>query len=139
MAMARRREAGSMFKEFKEFLLRGNVIDLAVAVIIGAAFSGVVNSLVADVITPLLGMIGGQPDFSRVTLGPVMIGNFINAVISFLIMATALFFLVVKPMNMAMARTRKPEAPSTRQCPYCASEIPAAAVRCPLCTSDLRA
>ena len=128
-----------MIKEFKEFLLRGNVIDLAVAVIIGAAFSGIVDSLVKDVITPILGMIGGQPDFSSVTLGPIMIGNFINAVISFLIMATALFFMVVKPMNMAMARTKAPEAPSTKQCPFCASEIPAAATRCPLCTSDLRA
>ena len=128
-----------MIKEFKEFLLRGNVIDLAVAVIIGAAFSGIVDSLVKDVITPILGMIGGQPDFSSVTLGPIMIGNFINAGISFLIMATALFFMVVKPMNMAMARTKAPEAPSTKQCPFCASEIPAAATRCPLCTSDLRA
>lgn len=127
-----------MFKEFKEFLLRGNVIDLAVAVIIGAAFSKIVDSLVTDVITPLIGMIGGQPDFSSITLGPVMIGNFINAVISFLIMAAALFFMVVKPMNMAMARTKRPEAPSTKQCPFCASEIPAAATRCPLCTSELR-
>ena len=128
-----------MVKEFKEFLLRGNVIDLAVAVIIGAAFSRIVDSLVVDVITPILGMFGGQPDFSSLKLGPVMIGNFINALISFVIMAAVIFFLVVKPMNAAMSRTRRPEAPSTKKCPFCASDIAAVATRCPMCTSDLRA
>ncbi len=111
-----------MLEGFKNFLLRGNVVDLAVGVIIGAAFGAVVDSLVKDVITPLIGMIGGQPDFSSICLGTVNvvkgvnvcagvgIGSFINAIIGFIIKAAAVYFIVVVPMNAAMARMKKPEA-----------------------------
>ncbi|MFM9106479.1 MAG: large conductance mechanosensitive channel protein MscL [Chloroflexota bacterium] len=128
-----------MIEQFKKFLFRGNVVDLAVAVVIGAAFKGVVDSMVTDIITPLLGLIGGQPDFSNWQIGPVMIGNFINAAISFLIMAAAIFFAVVKPMNLAMERFTKKDPKKTRTCPECAKEIPIAAKRCPECTSMLEA
>ncbi|HEX9371197.1 MAG TPA: large conductance mechanosensitive channel protein MscL [Roseiflexaceae bacterium] len=109
-----------MLKGFRDFLLRGNVVDLAVAVIIGAAFGAVVDSLVKDVITPLIGAVIGQPDFSAIALGPIKIGSFINAVVSFLIVATAIYFLVVAPMNAAMERFKKqpdepPPAPSKEE------------------------
>ena len=101
----------SVIKEFRDFILRGNVVDLAVAVVIGAAFKSVVDALVRDIITPLLAAIGGQPDFSQVRFtinGSVfLIGDFINQVISFLIMAIVIFFLIVKPMNVLMARTAR--------------------------------
>lgn len=96
-----------MIKGFRDFLLRGNVVDLAVAVIIGAAFGAVVTSLVEDVITPLIGAIGGQPDFSAVVLGPINIGNFLNALLSFLIIAVVVYFLIVVPMNRIMERARQ--------------------------------
>ena len=96
-----------MLRGFREFLLRGNVVDLAVAVIIGAAFGAVVTSFVEDVITPLIGAIGGQPDFSAIMLGPLKIGNFFNALISFLVIALVVYFMVVVPMNRIMERTRK--------------------------------
>ena len=86
-----------MIKGFRDFILRGNVIDLAVAVVIGAAFGAIVNSLVKDVITPLIGALAGQPDFSALTLGPILIGNFLNAVISFLLIAAVIYFFVVAP------------------------------------------
>lgn len=97
--------------EFKSFITKGNVVDLAVGVIIGAAFSDIVKSMVKDVITPLIGMVGGKPDFSAIHLGPIMIGNFVNAVVSFLIMAGIVFFVLVKPMNHLMAKIKKPEPP----------------------------
>ena len=96
-----------MFKGFRDFLLRGNVVDLAVAVVIGAAFGAVVASFVADVITPIIGAIGGQPDFSAIMLGPVKIGSFLNAVLSFLIIAFVIYFVVVVPMTRLMERTRR--------------------------------
>ena len=96
-----------MIKGFRDFLLRGNVVDLAVAVIIGAAFGAVVTSLVTDVITPVIGAIGGNPDFSAYTLGPIKIGNFINALLSFLIIALVVYALIVVPMNRIMERTRR--------------------------------
>jgi large conductance mechanosensitive channel len=98
----------SIFGEFKEFISKGNVMDLAVGVIIGAAFKSVVDSLVKDVITPILGMFGGKHDFSSLAIGPIMIGNFINAVVAFLILAAVVFFFIVKPMNRLMARINKP-------------------------------
>jgi len=88
-----------MLKGLRDFLMRGNVVDLAVAVIVGAAFNQVVNSLVADVLTPILGALGGIPDFSALKIGPVAIGRFINAVLNFLIVGTAIHFMVVVPMN----------------------------------------
>ena len=105
-----------MLKGFRTFILRGNVIDLAVGVIIGAAFGGIVDSMVKDLITPLIGLIGGTPDFSTWKAGPVAIGNFINAVIAFLLKAAGLYFLIVLPFNEFAARMRKeppPPAPPT--------------------------
>jgi large conductance mechanosensitive channel len=133
-----------MLKEFKEFLFRGNVVDLAVAVVIGAAFTAVVNSLVADIFTPLIAAIFGTQDFSslnfKINGSQFNYGNFLNAVIAFLMVATVIFFLVVKPMNMMMARKnagQAPAQPSTKICPECLSEIPVAARRCAFCTTVL--
>jgi large conductance mechanosensitive channel len=100
--------------EFKAFILKGNVVDLAVGVVIGAGFGKVVESMVKDVITPLIGAVGGQPDFAAIKLGPLMLGSFINAGVAFLILAAVIFFLVVKPMNvlMALAKKKAAEAPA---------------------------
>lgn len=100
-------EIKSIASEFKTFILKGNVVDLAVGVVIGAAFGKVVESVVKDLITPIIGMFGGQPDFSTVHLGPLGLGNFINAVLAFLILAAVIFFLVVKPINALTALTKK--------------------------------
>jgi len=104
----------SIGSEFKSFILKGNVVDLAVGVVIGTAFGDVVKSVVKDLITPLIGMFGGKPDFSKVYLGPLGVGNFINAVLSFVILAAVIFFLVVKPINllMAIAKRKAEEAPA---------------------------
>jgi large conductance mechanosensitive channel len=96
---------------FKDFVLRGNVVDLAVGVIIGAAFSGIVDSMTKDVITPIIGMFGGQPDFSAIKAGPIAIGSFVNAIISFLIKALVVYFVIVKPFAALMARLNPPPAP----------------------------
>jgi large conductance mechanosensitive channel len=133
----------SWVDEFRAFIMRGNVLDLAVAVVIGAAFGAVVTSLVENIITPIIAAIGGQPDFSGLTFtvnnSVFRYGAFINAVISFLIIAFVIYFLVVKPMNALMARVR-PAAPAEAPaiCPQCLSEIPAEANRCPNCTTWLR-
>jgi large conductance mechanosensitive channel len=124
---------------FREFIMRGNVIDLAVAVVIGAAFGTVIASFVADILTPLLGLIG-VPDFSTasVTVGDaeVRYGLFLNALIAFLLVAAAIYLFVVKPMNALEARRQAgaAETPTTKTCIECASEIPVAARRCPMCT-----
>ena len=104
----------TILNDFKAFILKGNVVDLAVGVVIGAAFKSVVDSVVADLITPLIGALGGKPDFSTVYLGPLGIGKFLNATIAFLILAAVVFFLVVKPMNalMAMAKKKAEEKPA---------------------------
>jgi len=102
---------------FKDFILRGNVVDLAVGVIIGAAFGGIVDSVVKDVITPIIGAMGGQPDFSKVMLGPVGIGNFINAVIAFLIKALVVYFVIVRPFTALMNRLNPPPAPGVPPTP----------------------
>lgn len=96
-----------MIKGFRDFLLRGNVVDLAIAVVIGAAFGAVVTSFVEDVITPIIGAVGGQPDFSAIMLGPIRIGSFLNAVLAFIILAFVIYFVVVVPMNRLMERTRR--------------------------------
>ncbi|MBK9711086.1 MAG: large conductance mechanosensitive channel protein MscL [Kouleothrix sp.] len=106
-----------MFKGFRDFLLRGNVVDLAVAVIIGAAFGAVVNSLVKDVFTPIIGAIGGQPDFAAVTLGPIMIGNFLNSVIAFLIIAAAVYYVIILPINRITAMRAKQAPPAAPPAP----------------------
>ncbi|MGB8354080.1 MAG: large conductance mechanosensitive channel protein MscL [Chthoniobacteraceae bacterium] len=99
--------------EFKDFVAKGNVMDLAVGVIIGAAFGDIVKSMVKDVITPLIGMVGGKHvDFAGIKLGPIMVGNFLNSVVSFLILAAVVFFVLVKPMNKLMATLKKPAAPA---------------------------
>lgn len=129
-----------MLKEFKQFLLRGNVVDLAVGVVIGAAFGTVVSAVVADILTPFIGAIAKVPDFGGLMFtlngSKFMYGHFINAVISFLLVASAIFFFVVKPMNVLVARSRKepPADPTTKKCPECMSEIPLAAKRCMHCT-----
>jgi len=131
-----------MFKGFRQFLMRGNVIDLAVAVVIGAAFGAVVTALVKDLITPLIAAIGGKPDFSAIVFtvngSKFLIGDFINAIVSFLMIGAAIYFFVIAPMNALMARVRRGEAPpdpTTKKCPECLSEIPIAAKRCAFCTT----
>ena len=128
-------------RDFKAFLLRGNLVDMAVGIVIGIAFAAVVTALVADIITPIIAAIGGQPNFSDLTFtinkSHFLYGSFLNAVISFVLIAAAVFFLVVKPVNALMAR-RKTEPPvdaTTRACPECLSDIPVAARRCAFCTA----
>ncbi len=99
-----------MLKGFKDFLMRGNVVDLAVAVVIGGAFGQVVNSLVADVLTPLIGALGGAPDFSAIKLGPMALGKLINALVNFVVVAAAIYFLVVVPMQEVSRRLKREEA-----------------------------
>jgi large conductance mechanosensitive channel len=131
--------------EFKQFLLRGNVIDLAVAFVIGAAFAALVQAAVADLLTPLVAAIFGQPDFSDLTFtvnGSVFrYGHFLNALIAFVTIAFVVFFFVVKPINrlMELSRRRESPDPTTRKCPECVSEIPIDARRCPFCTSEVAA
>ena len=129
--------------DFKAFILRGNVVDLAIAVVIGAAFGTIVTALVKDLITPLIAAIGGQPDFGGIYFtihtSKFLIGDFINAVVSFLIIAAVVFFFVVRPINALMARrkTELPVDPTTRDCPFCLSSIPIKATRCAFCTSEV--
>ncbi len=132
-----------LLSEFKQFLLRGNVVDLAVAVVIGAAFGAVVTAMVEDLITPIIAAIFGKPDFSALDFtvndSTFRYGDFINAVIAFVLIAAAVFFFVVVPVNALMARARRepPADPSTRKCPECLSEIPLDARRCAFCTSEV--
>jgi large conductance mechanosensitive channel len=139
--MARKRERRKIFEEFREFILRGNVIDLAIAVAIGAAFTAVVTSLVAAFITPIIGAIFGK-DFGRLSFtingSKFQYGLFINALISFLITATVLFFLVVKPMQHLLKRLGMAPVPSKAPCPYCLTDIPMQATRCAACTAELQ-
>ena len=131
-----------MLQGFKKFLFRGNVVDLAVAVVIGAAFGAVVTSLVTNVFTPLIAAVGGKPDFSNLSVtinhSKIMYGSFLNALISFVMIAAAVYFFIVAPMNAFLERRKKGEAqpdPTTKKCPECLSEIPIAARRCAFCAS----
>jgi large conductance mechanosensitive channel len=130
----------SMLKDFGKFLMRGNVIDLAVAVVIGAAFGAIVTALVKDLITPLIAAIVGKPDFSAIAFtinnSKFAVGDFINAVVAFVLVAFAIYFFVVAPMN-SMMRFKKPDEapPKLRECPECLSEILASARRCKFCTA----
>jgi large conductance mechanosensitive channel len=134
-----------MLSGFKKFILRGNVVDMAVGVVIGAAFGGVVTALTTDLLTPLIAAIVGKPDFSALhyttpggTLFPI--GHFVNAVVSFLLIAAAIYFFVVTPVNALVARMRKdpaPADPTTKKCPECLSEIPLDARRCSHCTQPV--
>jgi large conductance mechanosensitive channel len=129
-----------VLKEFKAFALRGNMIDLAVGIVIGAAFGAIVNSLVKDVFTPLLGLLN-VPDFSNrgITVGKdtVKYGVFVNSVISFLVIAAAVFFIVVKPVNRFMSGGETEEEPKMRECPHCLSSVPKAAKVCAHCTREV--
>jgi large conductance mechanosensitive channel len=133
-----------MLKGFRDFILRGNVVDLAVGVVIGGAFGAIVDKLVKDLITPLIAALVGKPDFSTIgfdiekTHFPV--GDFINAVVSFVLIAAAIYFLVVVPVNALMARAKRGEIapdPTTKKCPECLSDIPLAARKCAFCASAL--
>jgi large conductance mechanosensitive channel len=134
-----------MLKGFRDFVLRGNVVDLAVAVILGAAFNAIVTSLVGDVLNPMIAATIGKPDFSSVILhvggGAIKVGNFFNAVISFLIVAGVVYFAIVLPTNALLARIKKPDAPppapETKICPECLTAIPKAARRCASCAQTV--
>jgi large conductance mechanosensitive channel len=133
-----------MFSGFRQFVMRGNVLDLAVAVVMGGAFGTVVAAMVKDLLTPLIAAVAGTPDFSAISLtinnSQLLIGAFINEVISFVLIAAAMYFFVVAPVNAIVARRRRGEAPpdpTTRKCPECLSEVPVAARRCAFCTSPL--
>lgn len=133
-----------MLKGFRTFIFRGNVIDLAIAVVIGGAFGQVVTALVKDLLTPLIAAVAGKPDFSAITFtvngSHFLIGDFVNAVVSFLLVTAAVYFFIVLPMNRLIERARRGEAspdPTTKKCPECLSEVAIAARRCAFCTSAL--
>jgi large conductance mechanosensitive channel len=135
-----------MLQGFKQFMLRGNVVELAVAVVMGAAFGAVVTALVKDLITPLLAAVFRQPDFSGLMFtirdSKFMYGDFLNALVSFLLISAAVYFFIVLPINALTARMRRGEAapdPTTKKCPECLTEVPIAARRCSACTSQLAA
>jgi large conductance mechanosensitive channel len=138
-------EEGFMLKEFRQFILRGNLVDLAVAVVIGTAFTALVNSLVKSLITPLIAAVFGKPDFSNLTFAingsRFLYGDFINALITFISVSAVMFFLVIKPVNALLERFRpEPKVDEeTRECPECLSDIPVAAKRCAFCTSAVAA
>jgi len=134
----------NILKGFQQFIMRGNVIDLAVAVVIGAAFGAVVSALVKDLITPLIAAVVGKPDFSAIVFtvnnSKFAVGDFINSIVSFLLVAAAIYFFVVLPVNTITARLRRgenPPDPTTKACPECLSEVPIGARRCAHCTSVL--
>lgn len=131
-----------MLKGFKQFLLRGNVVDLAVAVVIGAAFGSVVTALVKDLLTPFIAAIVGKPDFSAIRFtinrSEFLVGDFINAVVSFVLVSAAVYFFIVAPLNALLEMRRRgqlPPDPTTKKCPECLSDIPVAARRCAHCAS----
>ena len=136
-----------MLSDFKKFVLRGNVVDLAVAVVVGVAFTAMVTAFVADLITPLIAAIFGKPDFASLYFtfnhSRFKYGSFLNAVVSFLIVATVVFFAVVVPLTALMRRLnlvpKEEPAPETRPCPECLSDIPVGARRCAFCTSEVAA
>jgi large conductance mechanosensitive channel len=133
----------SWASEFKQFVLRGNVIDLAVGIVIGTAFAAVVQAAVTDLLTPLIAAIFGKPDFNQLTFtvnnSTFKYGHFLNVLIAFVIIALVVFFFVVKPINalMTLSQRRESPDPSTRKCPECRSEIPIDARRCAFCTSEV--
>jgi large conductance mechanosensitive channel len=132
-----------MLREFRDFLLRGNLLEIAVGLVLALAFTAVVTSLVEDLLTPLLAAIFGEPDFSGLTFtindSTFRYGEFLNAVIAFVLVAAVLFFLVVRPVNAIVERRKRGEEPTTRECPECLSEIPLGARRCAFCTAEVGA
>jgi large conductance mechanosensitive channel len=133
-----------VLKDFRQFILRGNVVDLAIAVVIGASFNSVVQSLVRDMITPLLAIFGSKANFSQLSfsLGHSVFtyGDFLNSLVSFLLTATVVFFFVVQPVNrlVTLVKGDEPTVPTTRQCPECKSDIPLDASRCKFCTAKVK-
>lgn len=134
-----------MLDGFKKFLLRGNVVDLAVAVVIGAAFKDIVDTMVKGLITPLIGIFGGVPDFSAlgfsINNSRFLVGEFINAIVAFIILAAIIYFIVIVPINKMMARfqPQEPLPQVTRECPECLSKIPVKATRCAFCSAEVAA
>jgi len=130
-----------MFKGFREFVLRGNVVDLAVGVVMGAAFGAVVTAFVKDLLTPIIAALVGKPDFSNFFFEAngtkFLYGDFLNAVISFLLIAAAVYYFVVLPVNTLMKRFEKQALPDKKKCPECKSDVPIDARRCAFCTSTL--
>ena len=132
-----------MLREFRTFLLRGNLVDLAVAVVLGVAFQAVITSLVGDLITPLIAAILGRPSFPALAFtinhATFHYGHFLNALLSFVVIAAVVFFLVVSPVNAVVSRARRrpPDDPTTQRCPECLSTIPLGARRCACCTAEL--
>ena len=132
-----------MLREFRSFILRGNLVDLAVAVVIGTAFTAVVNALVKDIVTPLIAAVGGEPNFDNLAFtingSRFAYGDFLNALLTFLIVAAVMFFLVIKPVNVLLDQLQtEPEVESpTRACPECLSQIPRPASRCAFCTAEV--
>jgi large conductance mechanosensitive channel len=135
----------AILSEFREFIMRGNVVDLAIAVVIGVAFTGIVTALVSGIIMPLILAVGGKPTFDQYYLSlnhsKIMVGTVLTAIVNFLIVAAVIFFLVLKPLNALIALRPKHNEPpaeaTTRECPYCLSEIPLKATRCRYCTADV--
>ena len=126
-----------LIEEFKAFAFKGNVVDMAVGVMIASAFGAIVSSVVEDLLTPLIGMIFGQPDFSGIKLGSIMVGNFINAVINFVIVAICIFAIVKAINKLKKPAPAAPEAPKSL-CPFCMSEVNEKATRCPHCTAEMK-
>ncbi len=129
-------------KDFKAFLLRGNLADMAIGVVIGVALAALITALVSDLITPLIAAIGGKPDFSSLSFtvnkSHFLYGAFLNALLAFVVIAAVVFFLVIKPVNTLLARRRtEPEGETTQKCPECLSEIPLGARRCAFCTAEI--
>lgn len=134
-----------MVRDFKKFILRGNAVDLAVAVVVGAAFNTVVQGIVKDLITPLIAAIGGKPNFANLSFklhdSTFMYGDVINSIVSFVLIAIVIFFFVVQPINKLQSlanRSKQPEEPTDRKCPECLSDIPKAAIRCAFCTAKIK-
>ncbi|WP_213807626.1 large conductance mechanosensitive channel protein MscL [Granulicella sp. dw_53] len=130
-----------MLKGFRDFILRGNVVDLAVAVMIGAAFNSIVASFTKDIVGQLIAALAGKPDFGNLDIHlrgtPIHYGNFLNATISFVITASIVYFLIVLPLNYLLSKIKGPEAASTKPCPQCLSDVPLTATRCKFCTQPI--
>jgi large conductance mechanosensitive channel len=130
-----------VLNDFKAFLLRGNLVDLAVAVVIGTAFAALVKALVADILTPIIALIFGKPNFGGLSFtlhkSHFLYGDFINNLITFVSVAAAIYFFVVVPVEALNVRRRRGEVPETRDCPECLSEVPAKATRCAFCTAQI--